>query len=256
MVKCMLAAQRKLSTARRADQVPEDVKIESDGVQILIVNKRSSTWNGLRDEVHRISRLGQYTGYTCTQILEYLRDWAADVGKRTTDSMGSVGGMDSGGMGGSSSGMSSTGGTGVSQQLVERMIAAGASMALQHYQQQMQPQMQPQMQQQQLALTNDAENSWLREAAVDKYLKDADEDEVRELAARKLADDGDDELKELAAQKINEDDEVKELAAQKLIDDDNDEVKELAAQKLMDDMNFDALKIAFRRAKRARTAEA
>ena len=232
-LKSLIAAQMKLSGTGQHDVAP-DFTLNIGYASIQIVNTKSATWSQIR------GKAGEWRGMPLTDAAAELQKWlgkpwrhggnqgstdGSGMGGKGSGGMGGMaldmGGMDSGGMGSSSSGMIGTGGMGVSQQLVERMIAAGASMALQRYQQQ---------QQQPLALQNggvsDALTSIsaemkklndLKAAAIEQLLRDPVEYEnALDRAADKLLQRKYEEVSKRAVEcymKDNEDDVVLEAAA-------------------------------------------
>jgi len=305
VVALTVTTQRKMQKSK-TDAVPDSLIFDVSGVVTTLQNPRGKTYREIKDKVSLMQR--RATAETnVADVINELGTWLASCKQytcqRTTNSLDSAGQGGSGSMGGINStpgtlsGMGGVGGMGstdsgsmdnmrLNPQMLERMITAGATMALQQYQQQ--------RQQQPLAISNggigdnlnvvrqmaaqqliDEDPDEIKNLAVAEYTK-LHEDSLTKEAAEKMCEDPSEELLDTAAQKLvdeadNDDDltdravekmcenpseELLGVAAQKLIDEaDDDDLTDRAVEKIVNDMPFDVLKEAYKKAKRARKSK-
>jgi len=306
VVALTVTTQRKMQKSK-TDAVPDSLIFDVSGVVTTLQNPRGKTYREIKDKVSLMQR--RATAETnVADVINELGTWLASCKQytcqRTTNSLDSAGQGGSGSMGGINStpgtlsGMGGVGGMGstdsgsmdnmrLNPQMLERMITAGATMALQQYQQQ--------RQQQPLAISNggigdnlnvvrqmaaqqliDEDPDEIKNLAVTEYTK-LHEDSLTKEAAEKMCEDPSEELLDTAAQKLvdeadNDDDDLTDravekmcenpseellgVAAQKLIDEaDDDDLTDRAVEKIVNDMPFDVLKEAYKKAKRARKSK-
>mmetsp|Transcript_137120 Transcript_137120/g.238328 ORF Transcript_137120/g.238328 Transcript_137120/m.238328 type:complete len:345 (+) Transcript_137120:76-1110(+) len=271
VVALTVTTQRKMQKSK-TDAVPDSLIFDVSGVVTTLQNPRGKTYREIKDKVSLMQR--RATAETnVADVINELGTWLASCKQytcqRTTNSLDSAGQGGSGSMGGINStpgtlsGMGGVGGMGstdsgsmdnmrLNPQMLERMITAGATMALQQYQQQ--------RQQQPLAISNggigdnlsvvrqmaaqqliDEDPDEIKNLAVAEYTK-LHEDSLTKEAAEKMCEDPSEELLDTAAQKLideADDDDLTERAVEKMCEDPSEELLATAAQKLVDEADND-----------------